>query len=135
MYPTKESIQSRIRPLAEEKGLTLKGLCRECGLGVNTLYQGDNLTARSLVAIADYLDCSIDYILGREDRFTQFGELCIFTFFCQEDKNPYFIRSLFLFFGNLWQKYTNSHGWRDADCRHPCKCASRPFGNTRSSGR
>lgn len=73
MYPSKEFIQNRIRPLAENRGLTLKGLCRECGLGVNTLYQGENLTAHSLIAIADYLECSVDYILGRADEPTQIG--------------------------------------------------------------
>lgn len=42
-----------------------------CDLGSNTmsaLYHGKSIAFDSLVKIADYLDCSVDYLLGRTDN-------------------------------------------------------------------
>lgn len=58
-------ITLKLKRLAEGKGMTLREVSKACGLGVNALYQVENLTARSLVAVADFFECSVDYILGR----------------------------------------------------------------------
>lgn len=42
-----------------------------CDLGSNTmsaLYHGKSIAFDSLAKIADYLDCSVDYLLGRTDN-------------------------------------------------------------------
>jgi len=45
-------------------------LLSECNLGINAIRQiNDNkgMASYSLARIADYLDCSVDYLLGRTD--------------------------------------------------------------------
>lgn len=63
MQIVKNELQERIRAIA--KGETLKQISRNCGLSENALYQSDNLTGNALLKLAEYLDCSVDYILGR----------------------------------------------------------------------
>lgn len=70
MY-TKELLKERITTAAKGKGCTVKKMLLSLGLNENTVNQiSDNkgLSSFSLAKIADYLDCSVDYLLGRTDE-------------------------------------------------------------------
>jgi len=57
-----------IKKLLLNKKITAKNMCIECNLGVNTLSnirRGDVKSVETFMTIADYLDCSVDYLLGR----------------------------------------------------------------------
>ncbi|MCD8238446.1 MAG: helix-turn-helix transcriptional regulator [Clostridiales bacterium] len=59
-----------IKETAKQKNVIIKTMLQECGLGTNTmssLYHGKSLAFDSLARIADYLECSVDYLLGRVD--------------------------------------------------------------------
>ena len=59
-----------IKARAKEKGIAIKDMLSELSLGSNTmsaLYHGKSIAFDSLAKIADYLDCSVDYLLGRTD--------------------------------------------------------------------
>lgn len=63
-------IADRIKAVARSKNITVKKMLQDVGLGFNTM---SNLKtsmpkADSLARIADYLDCSVDYLLGRTDN-------------------------------------------------------------------
>lgn len=62
----------RIKLIAKTKGIVLKNMLEECGLNKNTLSsmlsRGSWLQANNLALIADYLECSVDYLLGRTDN-------------------------------------------------------------------
>ena len=67
MYITQE-ITDRIKKTAKSKCITMKCLLSNCELNINTVSQfakGQQLSCISLAKIADYLDCSVDYLLGR----------------------------------------------------------------------
>ena len=60
-----------IKEVAKNKGISVKTMLEECGLNKNLL---SSMTTRlswpqanNLARIADYLDCSVDYLLGRTD--------------------------------------------------------------------
>ena len=60
-----------IKLRAKAKGIVIKEMLNDLGLGVNTmsnLRHGSMLKADSLARIADYLGCSVDYLLGRTDN-------------------------------------------------------------------
>lgn len=69
-----ESIQiaGRIKEFAKSKKIPIKTLLDECGLSKNTLSSmlsgGSTPKSENLAKIADYLDCSVDYLLGRTDK-------------------------------------------------------------------
>jgi len=70
MYDSQE-IATRIKSLAKLKGIVLKVMLPECGLSINTISQmskGNDMLSKNLARIADYLDCSVDYLLGRTDK-------------------------------------------------------------------
>ena len=49
----------------------LKQMLSDCKLGINTISQmskGNDMLSKNLAKIADYLDCSVDYLLGRTDN-------------------------------------------------------------------
>ena len=56
MYNT-QKIAERIKLQAKLRGVTMQTMLSEIGLGINTVSQ-----------IADYLDCSVDYLLCRTDN-------------------------------------------------------------------
>lgn len=59
-----------IKATSKAKGIQLKNMLVDLELNKNTLsnmYNGSMLKADSLARIADYLDCSVDYLLGRTD--------------------------------------------------------------------
>lgn len=60
-----------IKKRAKSLGIQLKDMLLELHLNKNTLsnmYNGSMLKGDSLARIADYLDCSVDYLLGRTDN-------------------------------------------------------------------
>ena len=61
----------RIKSLAKTRNITMNTLQEKCGLSPNTIKvssKGENgLRAKNLYTIADYLECSVDYLLGRTD--------------------------------------------------------------------
>lgn len=71
MYNSSET-STRIRQLAKEKGIQMSELQEKCGLSKNTIMQSgksqEGMKAKNLYAIAELLECSVDYLLGRTDN-------------------------------------------------------------------
>ena len=64
-------IAMRIKSTAKEKGVLLKTMLEELGLGSNTMSHmrhGKMPAADTLARIADFLGCSVDYLLGRTEN-------------------------------------------------------------------
>ena len=64
-------IATRIKSTAKSQNKKMKDMLNTLGLGINLISQlanGSNITAVNLAQIADYLDCSVDYLLGRTDK-------------------------------------------------------------------
>lgn len=69
MYDSSE-VAKRIKETATEKKITMKDLFSACNLSKNTLSNmknGNFPSGDSLALIADKLECSVDYLLGRCD--------------------------------------------------------------------
>lgn len=68
MYKTTETV-TRIKETARKKNIKISEMLSQCDLNVNTLSSMNNrgswVQANSLAKIADYLDVSVDYLLGR----------------------------------------------------------------------
>lgn len=64
-------VVERIKKVAKSKSISTTKMLMDCELNKNTLSsmqsRGSWLQANSLAKIADYLDCSVDYLLGRTD--------------------------------------------------------------------
>ncbi len=62
----------RIKERAKEKDILIKDLLEKCQLGKNTLstmvHRGSWIQAVSIAKIADILDCSVDFLLGRTNK-------------------------------------------------------------------
>ncbi|MBR6385576.1 MAG: helix-turn-helix transcriptional regulator [Ruminococcus sp.] len=61
----------RIKIQAKQKGISVKKLLENCDLGVNTVTKmanGTDVVSQNLLKIANCLDCSVDYLLGRTDN-------------------------------------------------------------------
>lgn len=70
MY-TSDSLIARIETVAKERKVKKTQMLEACGCNRNTLTQLSDkkgLSSFSLARIADYLDCSVDYLLGRTDN-------------------------------------------------------------------
>lgn len=70
MYNSQE-IAKRIKLKAKINGTNLKTMLTDCDLGINTISQmskGNDMLSKNLAKIADYLGCSVDYLLGRTDN-------------------------------------------------------------------
>lgn len=70
MYSAQTTV-SRVQTEIKRKGYTQKAVLFECGLSENALKQMTNkqgIASFNLAKIADYLDCSVDYLLGRTDN-------------------------------------------------------------------
>lgn len=70
MYNFKE-IADRIKISAKEKGISLKDLLINLNLNINTvseLSKGKAISFLSIANIADVLDVSVDYLLGRTNN-------------------------------------------------------------------
>lgn len=66
MYNSND-VADNIRVIAKEKNVIIKDMLEQIGLGRNTLanFKTSMPKADNLAKIADYLDCSVDYLLGR----------------------------------------------------------------------
>lgn len=67
MYDTQE-IALRIKRRSKEINAPLKDVLTDCGLNINAvsdLAKGSKMGCVSLALIADRLDCSVDWLLGR----------------------------------------------------------------------
>ena len=65
-----QTVADRIKKAAKDKNFKLKTMLSDLQLGINLISQianGSSVTASNLSKIADYLDCSVDYLLGRTD--------------------------------------------------------------------
>lgn len=69
MYSSQE-VAERIRTLTRKRNISVKQLLEEVQLGTNTMsnMKTSMPKADNLAKIADYLDCSTDYLLGRTDN-------------------------------------------------------------------
>lgn len=71
MYNAQETAE-KIKSLAKAKNVLIRDMLDECELSKNALSsmlsRGSWLQANNLAKIADYLDCSVDYLLGRTDK-------------------------------------------------------------------
>lgn len=68
---TSELLKERITATVKAKGYTIKAMLSTLELNENTINQISDkkgLSSFSLAMIADYLDCSVDYLLGRTDK-------------------------------------------------------------------
>lgn len=64
-------VAENIKQTAKNRNTQLKDMLLDLNLNKNTLsnmYKGSMLKGDSLARIADYLDCSVDYLLGRTDN-------------------------------------------------------------------
>ena len=64
-------LSSRIKEQCKMKSITIKSLLESCGMNRNTIYDLERKSifpsSEKIARIADYLDCSVDYLLGRTD--------------------------------------------------------------------
>ena len=70
MYRRKDLVY-RIKYRARKKKILIKDMLKECELSINTINQitdKKGVSSFSLAKIADCLDCSVDYLLGRTDN-------------------------------------------------------------------
>lgn len=69
---TSVEIAERIKLTAKQKNITIKDMLISCALNKNALFTmssgGSMPKADNLAKIAEYLDCSVDYLLGRTDN-------------------------------------------------------------------
>lgn len=67
-YYNNKLIVNRIKELLDSKNITTKHMLTVLEMGINTLSElsnGRNMSCIKLAKIADYLECSVDYLLGR----------------------------------------------------------------------
>ncbi|MEZ3494366.1 MAG: helix-turn-helix transcriptional regulator [Lachnospiraceae bacterium] len=70
MYNSQD-ISKRIKERAQQQGIALGQMLSSCELGVNTISKmakGTDILTQNFAKIADCLDCSVDYLLGRTDN-------------------------------------------------------------------
>ena len=68
---TVEEVASIIKDLCDEKNISINKMLVESGAGARTYYNmiaGSYPSVDKISKIADYLDCSIDYLLGRTNN-------------------------------------------------------------------
>lgn len=66
-----QTTKNRIKQICKDKKLNAKQMLLDCSLGANAIQQINDtkgMASFSLAKIADYLDCSVDYLLGRTDN-------------------------------------------------------------------
>lgn len=64
-----QTTKERIKSLCKAKKISMENMLAECSLGVNAIRQINDtkgMASFSLAKIADYLGCSVDYLLGRD---------------------------------------------------------------------
>lgn len=73
MYKSSD-LAIKIKEVAQSKDIKLKEMWESCGLGSNTmssLNHEKKIAFDSLAKVADYLEVSVDYLLGRTTEPTQ----------------------------------------------------------------
>lgn len=83
MYNSQE-IANRIKLTAKLKGYSVSSVLSECGLGKNTIAkigQGTDILTLNFAKIADQLDCSVDYLLGRGQGAVTDDELQLLIYY------------------------------------------------------
>ena len=89
MYESTE-IAMRIKELAKQRNILIKEMLEECGLNKNSLSsmlsKGAIPKSENLAKIADYLSCSVDYLLGRTENPNISGFNCGFDSFTDEER-------------------------------------------------
>ncbi len=66
-----QKVNERIKARAREKKVLIRDMLAACDLSINAISRVSDkkgLSSFSLARIADYLDCSVDYLLGRTDN-------------------------------------------------------------------
>lgn len=66
-----QNLVDKIKTKAKEKNILIRDLLKACDLNINalnTISDKKGLSSFSLAKIADYLNCSVDYLLGRTDN-------------------------------------------------------------------
>jgi transcriptional regulator with XRE-family HTH domain len=64
-------VAQRIKERTKAKKCTIKKMLIDCELGVNTVSKmasGTDVLSQNLLKMATYLNCSVDYLLGRTDN-------------------------------------------------------------------
>lgn len=65
-------IAATIKSLCKSRGISVSTLISECDLTKSLIYdmekRDQSPSCDKITRIADYLDCSVDYLLGRTDR-------------------------------------------------------------------
>ncbi len=65
-------ISTNIKTLCKSKGVTISMLLSNCNLTKSFIYdlekRATSPSCDKMSRIADYLDCSVDYLLGRTDN-------------------------------------------------------------------
>ena len=73
----------RIKAIAKERGISLATLQEQCDLSKNAIQLAGKsefgLKAKNLYNIAEILDCSVDYLLGRSDTVCPSDNIIIQT--------------------------------------------------------
>ena len=66
MYRSSD-VADRLRHVSKSKGMTMKAVLEDCGLNFNmmTMMRTSMPKADTLAKLADRLECSVDYLLGR----------------------------------------------------------------------
>ena len=69
MYISSE-VAERVKNLAKSRGMKLGTLLRDAGLGSNTManFKTSMPKCDTLAKIADQLGCSVDYLIGKEQK-------------------------------------------------------------------
>lgn len=71
MYDSQD-VAFRIKSTAKQKGVSIMKLQEDCGLGKNAINQlansQDGMKSKNLDSIANYLDVSVDYLLGNSNE-------------------------------------------------------------------
>lgn len=83
MYNSQE-IANRIKLTAKLKGYSVSSVLSECELGKNTIAkigQGTDILTLNFAKIADQLDCSVDYLLGRGQGAVTDDELQLLIYY------------------------------------------------------
>ncbi len=93
------TIADNIKATAKSKGVALKVMLSELSFNVNalsSLRHGKMISADRLAKIADYLECSVDYLLGRDENIMVNSDIHI-THNVEESADDW---------GNLFSEFT-----------------------------
>ena len=77
MYDS-QTLVNNIKNQAKKKNILIRDMLSDCGLSINAISQISDkkgLSSFSLAKIADYLDCSVDFLLGRASQSSSNSDL------------------------------------------------------------